>query len=248
MNMFGFISDQYEREARLVPALFITLPLIVFCGLLTPSLQNEYAWIIAVVSSCGGLAIVRAIVRDRGKRIESGLWREWGGMPSMARLRHRDPVFGAEETVSFHKKAVANIDGLIAPTAEEEAPDPDSADSKYEQMSRWILANSRSDKDYALLLKHNIAYGYRRNIYGSKMVALVLNGAVMIAAIFWIGYELKLPTNAPDVSNLNWRHFAALVIPAIHTVIIGAIATKTWVRKAADAYAQQLIGAFHSMK
>ena len=248
MNLFGFVSDAYEREARLIPALFACLPLIILCGLLAPSLRTDAAWLLAVLAGGGGFAMMRAIIRDRGKSVEPKLWEQWGGMPSLARLRHRDPVFAPAETVSFHAKAVAKISGLTAPTPSDEAADPEAADVKYRQMSRWILSNTRSAKDHPLILKHNIGYGFRRNIYGAKPVILLLDAVLIIAAIAWILFAAGVPRVTFDLHSLDWRHAAALIVPALHMIFVSLVATKAWVKQAADAFSEQLIGAFHTIE
>ena len=248
MNLFGFVSDAYEREARLIPALFACLPLIVLCGLLAPSLRTEAAWLLAVFAGGGGFAMMRAIIRDRGKSVEPKLWKQWGGMPSLARLRHRDPVFAPAETVSFHAKAVAKISGLTAPTPADEAADPEAADEKYRQMSRWILSSTRSAKDYPLILKHNIGYGFRRNIYGAKPIILWLDAVLILAAFVWIGFVAGGPELSFNIQALNWKHAIALIVPALHMIVGSLIVTKAWVKHSADSFSEQLIGAFHTIE
>lgn len=247
MNLLGFVSDPYEREARLIPALFACLPLIVLCGLFAPALRNESAWLLAVLVGCGGFALMRAIIRDRGKAVERTLWNDWGGMPSIARLRHRDQVFAPAETKSFHTKAASKIDGLTVPSADDEAANPAAADEAYAQMSRWILLNTRSAKDYPLILKHNIGYGFRRNLYGAKSVIIVLDLALILGASIWIAVEVGLLARSINVSALDWRHVAVLVLPAFHMMIVIFVITKAWVKQAADAFSEQLIGAFHTI-
>jgi len=247
VNILDLVSDPYEREARLVPALFASLPFIVLAGLFAPSLRSDGAWLIAILAACGCLALMRTIVRDRGKAVEAKLWKEWGGMPSIARLRHRDPVFEAAETASFHAKAAAKVEGIVVPSPDQEAANPEQADRTYAQMSRWILSNTRSAKDHPLILKHNIGYGFRRNLYGAKPTMIWTDVILIALALLWGFVTTAGPDRTFYVDVLNWRHAAALMVPAGHLIIVSLVITKDWVRQSADAFSEQLIGAYHTI-
>ena len=248
MNLLDFVSDTYEREARLIPAIFVALPLLILCLLLAPALRTEFSWLIALLAGGGGFALVQSVIRDRGKAIETDLWVEWGGMPSVARLRYRDAEFSETETRSFHTKAAALIKGLAVPTPGAEASDPSGADAIYRQISSWILANTRSVQKYPLVTKHNIGYGFRRNLLGGKPLAIGLDIFLFVFAIGWALLSAGLWQRQINISNLGWQHWAALISPVLHASIYCLIVTKAWVKRAADAFAIQLIGSLHSMK
>lgn len=248
MNLLDFVSDTYEREARLVPALFVALPVLILCLLFIPGLKSEHSLLIALLAGGGGFALCRSVIRDRGKSIESDLWAEWGGMPSLARLRYRDEVFSDAETEWFHTKVAAHIEGLVSPKQEDEELDPDGTDAIYRQMSGWILANTRSIEKYPLVTKHNIGYGFRRNLLGGKPLAIGLDFCLIFLAICWIILEAGGLQRQVDLSALHWQHWLALGAPVLHLSIYSLVVTKAWVKQAADAFALQLIGSLRSLK
>src|SRR5690348_12400312 len=79
--------DAYSFPARVVPVLVVLLPLLVLLG----------GAIVAGTARAIGSTLVLAVLtsvaaqigRDRGKRLEPGLWKSWGGSPTIRRLRYR---------------------------------------------------------------------------------------------------------------------------------------------------------------
>ncbi len=241
MNILGFVTDEYEREARLAPALFILLPAIFVAGILVPSLRVDSAWIVGSLALCGGLAVLRTVIRDRGKAIEKRLWSEWGGMPSVARLRHRDEIFPAEETAAFHAIATRKMGDLTMPTVAEEAADPEAADRVYARVSNWVLDNTRNKEKYALVVKHNIGYGFRRNMLGGKPIALAIDLVIIATCAVWMAISVGLFRREFSVDAIIWQQIAVLGVALVHFLLLAIIIKNSWVRAAADAFSVQLI-------
>src|SRR3954454_24014593 len=82
-------------------------------------------------------------------------------------------------------------------TAEEEARDPQAADRANEAGCAWLLAQTRDRKRFALLFEENVNYGFRRNFWAIKPLALtasIVTLAASTAAIAWSLGSLLEPT------------------------------------------------------
>jgi hypothetical protein len=68
--------------------------------------------------------------RDRGRRLEPGLWESWDGAPTLRLLRFRggDPA----ETVQHRHDNVAAATARVLPSAEQEAAEPETSDIAYQ--------------------------------------------------------------------------------------------------------------------
>lgn len=88
-------TDSYNRRARLQPALFALLAVAVVALVLYPGLETRVATWAGIVAYFGGAAWLTQIGRERGKKQERKLYHHWGGMPSVALLRHRDTGISA---------------------------------------------------------------------------------------------------------------------------------------------------------
>ena len=87
MNLEILIMDEYERKARLYPALLLIAPII---GTVFALLSIKMAISVTIFVSSGGAYLLTQLARDKGKEKEPKLFNEWGGMPSIAIFRHTD--------------------------------------------------------------------------------------------------------------------------------------------------------------
>src|SRR5260370_13209746 len=83
------VTDPYDRQARLYPALLALLPLFAVVALLYGPKASALTGAVTIAVSCGGLYLMTNVCRELGGRLEKDLYREWGGKPSTQLLRHR---------------------------------------------------------------------------------------------------------------------------------------------------------------
>jgi hypothetical protein len=128
-------------------------------------------------------------------------------------------------------------DSCAAPTAEQEADDQAAADTFYEACGTWLRANTRDAKKFPLLFGENVGYGFRRNLFGLKWTALVLNVIVVAicAAVLWHRGALDMD-NDPTM-----RTVVVLMIAAIHATYFALVVTKNGVKEAGRKYGRELI-------
>jgi hypothetical protein len=58
---------------------------------------------------------------------------------------------------------------------------PERADEMYQSATDWLLANTRDTQKFGLLFEENMNYGFRRNFWALKPLALCIDAAAIIA-------------------------------------------------------------------
>jgi hypothetical protein len=235
------MTDAYERKARLYPALllFIPIALVVGCGL-GKSISGAKA-VVGVFITCGGLLLLAQIARDAGKRKERSLFAKWGGIPSVSIFRHGDSRMDPITKARCHKKMSSLVKEAKAPSAVDETTDPIAADRVYTAWSTYIRVNTRDTRKYPLLFQENINYGYRRNVWGLRPTGIVVTSLSLIGAVAWLYLRFR------STGQMSLELMFAAVVSSILLILWLFRFTTNWVRIPADAYAERLAEAVHSL-
>jgi hypothetical protein len=237
---FSRLFDVYERQARVAPALLVSLPIVVTVGTWTPSGFAGGRLVAAGLLAYLAISLLVTLVRDAGRRVEPGLLQSWGGMPTTQLLRHRDPTLDPITKKRFHSVLREHISGLELPTREEENSSPDSADAAYASAVAWLREATRDAKKFPLILAENASYGFRRNAYGAKGLGLSLSLLALvwnIVAVLWRG-----PMPPDSLANAAVGGGVSVVMLAIWLLVVREV----WVKEAAVAYAHRLLAACDS--
>ncbi len=178
--------------------------------------------------------------RDRGRALEPGLFRSWGGKTSVAMLRHSDTRLSDVTKDRYRSFLVRTVPGLQLESAEGEQRNPEKADEGYESAVSWLLTQTRDRERFALLFWENTSYGFRRNVWALKPVAFALETVtiatlVAVALDSWTG---ELSTTSEHIGAEWW---ASLTLTVIHGLSFAFKVRQDWVRLADDAYARQLL-------
>ena len=181
-NLVAKVTDPYERQARLYPALLALLPLLATVVLLYAPQASSFSVALTIAVSCGGLYLLTNLCREFGKRLEEQLFQQWGGKPTTQLLRHRDKSIESVTKRRYHLFLATKINHTF-PDEDQEKHNPDAADGIYQSGIRWLLNHTRPDdsKKFDLLFKENIAYGFRRNALGLKPLGLIIS----IVSLLW---------------------------------------------------------------
>lgn len=241
------VFKPYERKARLYPAFLCLLPIAgVAIGQYSLNLDLAKA-ALTFGLSIGTFFLLANIAREAGKRLEPQLYEEWGGMPTVQMLRHRNSRIDRITKAGHHAYLSQKL-GIAYPTVDDEVADPDAADHAYAAGSRWLLEATRDTKRFGLLFEENITYGYRRNALGLKRLAL----AICVTAIAWVLVSERVVTargvDATMLTQLPLGALGSLAISASMMVIWLTYFTKASVRSAAFAYADALSRACSSLR
>jgi len=239
----GQFSDQYERQARLFPALLALIPLLVLVLSLYREKLGLLSSVVSVLTMCGGLFMLSEIARRRGKAKEQVLWNMWGGAPSTQVLRHSDATFDPVSTKRYHSTLEKKMN-LSFPSVSEEAADPHAADAIYTSAGHMLRDATRDTKKFGLLFKDNISYGFRRNGFGLKPIGV----AICFGSIIWVVIRHGLSVwatrihGATDLESFLSGEELTTVTAALTMLLVWfCYFTEQTVREAAFSYAQKLI-------
>ena len=185
--------------------------------------------------------------RDQGRRKQSELWKIWGGPPTTHLLRFRS---SANRVILARRRSkLERLTGYSLPSEQQEAADPAGADQHYEAAVSFLLEASRDTSRFPLLFAESINYGFRRNLWGLKPVgvAVALFAAICSWGIFVASVDLMAWKSWVDdvIRNPEVAVVSRLIGAILNTAIIVLwllVITPEWVRAAAEAYAQRLLG------
>jgi len=242
-DILAKVTDPYERQARLYPALLAGLPVIVMATVLYGS-NSVVTAASTVAASCGGLYLLANIARERGRRLEPILFTSWGGKPTTQLLRHRDRNIEGPTKRRYHA-FLSRMINLPFPNKRDEETNPVDADDIYQSAVRWLLNHTRDKSKYKMIFDENIAYGFRRNAYGLKIIGMCMciatSGWVLISeGIVKVGEESGVnffPANASTAANIS------LAVSVVMLMVWISYFTKTTIRNAAFTYAETLLRA-----
>lgn len=179
----GISFDKYTRQARLKPSLLVVLPVFVTVAVWLPKVWTLLGGFAAIISACGLTFLLAELSRYQGRKVEREMIAANGDKFTTILLRHRDSTISAATKKTYHaflKKASKRS----FPTVESEQTDPAGADDCYRGAVEWLLEATRSEKRFPLVRVENISYGFRRNLLGLKIPAVVFIAMCVIANVF----------------------------------------------------------------
>ena len=230
------IPDSYTRRARIYPALLAALPGLALAATMVSWRDLGISHLIATTAAGVLLYAFGDLTRRLGKRHEDAIYREIGGKPSTAMLRHSDTTFGDATKTSWFKYVGSKIGG-IRPTAEKEEADQAASDSYYERCGNWLRENTRDHKKFNLVFEENVAYGFRRNLYGLKWLGLALNVLVLVICAIWVWNRWPVGHDDGVAARLSY----VIIVALAHALFFIFAVTKAGIIEAANQYARQLL-------
>ncbi|MHC2251079.1 hypothetical protein ACVILK_000771 [Bradyrhizobium embrapense] len=228
--------DAYTLKARYYPALLATIPGLAALAILISWSKFGLTTIIGSAAIPVLVFAAADIARRLGKRTEQRIYNEIGGKPSVTMLRYTDNTFDAGSKAQYRTLLESKIN-QPAPTEAQEHGNITAGDAFYERGGAWLRENTRDVKKFSVLFAENITYGFRRNLFGLKWPALLLNLGLVLISTFFL-YK-KLPLDTDDDTTLRLLVVFALAI--IHSVYMAFGVSKQSVVDASRIYARQLI-------
>jgi len=164
------LKSSYEYQARIRPAILTALPvgltLVVVLGLS----RNFLAGILSAAAATGVSYFVAHLVRDRGRRLEPGLWTSWGGTPTTQLLLG---ISSESDAVRRRRWALMRI---LQPTIGG-APDAPPSEGDVEAYVGQLRELTRDGAEYPLVASELAGYGFRRNLLGLRPLGIGLSVA-----------------------------------------------------------------------
>lgn len=122
-------------------------------------------------------------------------------------------------------------------SVQQEDHDPDRADEVYLAATRMLTNRTRDTRRFRLLYRENVFYGFCRNLWGLKAPALLIAGVACAVCGALVFNSLRLTNSVPlrpamvGIALLAWGLVWCFWF------------TPSWVKIAADAYAERLLEA-----
>jgi hypothetical protein len=164
------IVDGYDLKARVAPTAITFLPMLFTVYYCFPALYNSP--FLAAGSGLISMALIylcSMIVRFLGLREQDRLWKLWGGPPSTRFARYRDPRLNVEQKKRI-RTALTKSFQVDLPSDVEESKNPKKADERIEKAFLEVKEYLRQHQQSGLVDKHNIEYGFVRNLYGGRFI------------------------------------------------------------------------------
>lgn len=228
------LFDAYSLRARLQPALLCILPASVVLLTLNPELTEPVNAILVATVSMGGTLLLSHLSRQKGQRLETRLYAEWGGKPSVRFLRHSDDTIDAHTKrryTDFLRYAV----GANWPTSADEITDAPSADRIYDSAGSWLKAQTRDPAKFRILFEENVSFGFRRNLLALKPLTILVSIlSLMLIGLVYFG-RIPLETRGP-----GWL-LTGVAFILLYLLLTLLTVRKQWVKEAANSYALRLL-------
>lgn len=233
--------NKYELKARVYPSTITLLPIVIVGLYFSIDYQNVYSLI-------GGLGLTTILTfvlgqlgRDRGKKSEKGLWKEWDGTPTTQILRYSNKTLTKYLKKDIHAK-MANSTGIGSEDMKSlERKNPEKADDIYETWCHKLRSLTRDTTKYKLLFNENINYGFRRNLWGLKAPALVFIAVGVIIILLSEYYSNGLEFNLTSAAVISLSLLGVLLIFWVFIV------KKSWIKTVAFAYAKRLVESYNTV-
>jgi hypothetical protein len=230
---WGSWLDEYDREARLVPALLAILPLALAAIGLGFNDNPILLTVVGVLVAVGAPMVVAKQVADRGRAVEEALYVKWGAPPTTLMLvPPSDEPIG--EILQQRRARLEQASGISLPT------DPtltDVATEKYQAAVRWLIENTRDHNTFPVVWSELKTYGFERNSLGLRRAGILSSLAGILALI---AGAVAGAYGAP-------LSVSATVVLAGACAVVGLwwwrVPSEDRVRTAADRYAARLLDA-----
>jgi hypothetical protein len=228
--------DEYDRHARLKPALVAFLPVTLTVLALASDAVAGWSGALALAIQAGGSYLLAQVIGDIGKKKEPELFRKFGGRPTDLLLSHR--AAPNKTILAMRHAKLAGLMGRKLPTAAAEEKNAAAAADVYAGCVDFLRGKCRGN---AGVYRENKGYGFRRNLWGIKKAGIIASiiGVVVVAAELYGLASAHEPINTAVwfIGTLN------LLMMAVWIFFI----TPTWVMRSARLYADRLMEALDAM-
>lgn len=228
--------DEYDRHARLKPALLAFLPITLAVLALAPDAIAGWGGALALAIQAGGSYLLAQVVGDIGKKKEPQLFKQFGGRPTELLLSHKAAP-NKTALASRHAK-LTDLIGKKLPTAAAEQKNSAAALDVYAACVDFLRGKCRGD---LAVFRENKGYGFRRNLWAIKKVGVAASvvGVAVIAAELY-----RLASANQPVGNALWVNGGMNLLMAAFWIFI---IRPAWVMRAAQQYADRLMEALDAM-
>lgn len=227
--------DTYTLQARVLPTVIFMLPFFIEANYIIVLLGYQ----IAISATIANLILFVFLMlfanwtRHFGRKKEKKLFAKWNGPPTTRFLRSDNTEYNTYKRDEIKKYIKMMFNNIKMPTAEEEQANRNECDKKYEAYISNLRTLTRDSKKFALLQSENRNYGMWRNLYGLKIISIVIVLIIFSANVL---LAIFLP------SVMSWINCIILnAILAVLALIWSCVVTQSKIKDVAECYARQLL-------
>jgi hypothetical protein len=189
--------DKYYIWARLFPTILTSIPAILFFnGFVAPIYYETLATVFQTLPTITNATFSAAIVflltqlnRFCAKEFfENVFFREERMMPTTNHLLWKDSFFAKEIKQKIRMKIIEKFDITLLSEKEEETDELNAR-----KLTVSAVSQIRSSlQDNSMLARHNMEYGFFRNLIGGSLLAVIFSILILISALINSQQQLKL--------------------------------------------------------
>jgi hypothetical protein len=235
------LFDAYSLRARMGPFALVLAPLLLALWIWQPQLFDLITGVSSVVLTVAVSMVCGHMVREMGKRREPALWSMWDGPPATRFLRHRDRKIDDATKARWHALGGKLLGDVTLPNKRQESANPEKADQTYTAIVKALRSRTRDVRQFPLVFRENVLYGFLRNMLGLKPVGVVTSLIALAAVSARAGAELTTAGQVSDATIVG--AFASVSLALVWTAWIRPNAVKV----AAEAYAERLLETLDSL-
>lgn len=171
--------NNYNRIARIYPAILCSIPIFLLNYFLLNFYTAKFVLSLQAITWAGGITVYVAltflltqIARFIGKELfENSYFKDESEMPTTNFLLHADVTYSSQHKEKIHSKILTDF-GIKIYSPDEESRDTVSARKIVMESISMVRGKA---KDGRLILKHNREYGFTRNLIGGSVPAVYLS-------------------------------------------------------------------------
>jgi len=234
--------DQYSLSARVRPALFIVLPIILTAYILFEPLRTLLGSLLGILLTCGVVNFFANQMSSQGNVLQDKLFKKWGGAPTTLILRHSDNELDKYTKQRYREKLVLLVSNFKNVSERAERANPTDADQYYISAINYLREKTRDSEKYPLILKENMNYGFSRNLlaFKSTAITIILISLAISLLIIVVTFKDKY-VDINSLSLLSPQYYVLVILHIIFLLFWCLMINETWVKVRAYAYAKRLL-------
>lgn len=231
--MLSEFIDPYVIKARYAPALLTLFPLIIFLSLVLNKLNfgNTTILFISILEGLVFPLFISEICRNYGTKLERKNYDKWGGKPTTILLRMSDDSFD-DVTKSRLYDYIGSQFSIDLKS--------DNSDRNISNAINRIKSIFHKKND-SLLDKHNVEYGYVRNLAGCNKILFVESFILLVITTVYIIYNKSYQSAFYESISVICFFLLSLAL----SIILGRWVYPEMVKDRAFRYARTLIESYY---
>lgn len=237
------IFDDFNIQARIIPALLVFLPIYIYLLLnniidtysLEEFFKNSVIYILIV-------AMLYRVIRNMGKKVENRMYKKLGAKPTTILLRYSDNTIDELTKTRYHKKLNQYAENVVLPIVKEQETTAD--DESYESAVNWLRKYANTNKDKELRTYQELKdYNFWRNLYAGKPIILITCLVSILIELFKLRTEKIV-----ELINNPLPKCTVLFVMSIILIIAFFSIKKKYVKDKAFDYARTLLEVCDSLQ